>query len=138
MKQLFLIIVIWFSTNLLAQETFFRFVNGWRSLHIKEQFDSYSVCGLAMNSSYYNYTYIEEVSDNADSLSSFSMPIDTAIHEFRYSNSFAENIESNYVASYYVESSTNYAKGLLIKYTNNYLDTIYTSILNLGSNESML
>ncbi len=91
--------------NSMSQNTFFRFVGGWRSLHVKEFESTFCVCSVSMNSNYDNFTYIETVSEDADSLSSFSLSLDTVGYEFKFNNSFAEGNTSNYVASYFRETT---------------------------------
>jgi len=141
MKKLYLLFVFCFLlfTNLSAQETFFRFVSGWRNQKIQELSSSYVSSGTAtLNSDHVIFT--EGMSLSGDSIYSYVFQVDTTTQIYhRYTNSIVKIGNANYSTVYLKTQITQKYYGALIKFNEDFSDTIYSKLYdNLGIDGSSL
>ena len=142
MKKLFFLssFIVLLSIGSSAQETFFKFVTGWRNHKIQEHDNSYVSVGTATLINNNHVVYSEAISMFGDSIYSCFFQVDTANQTYhRYTNSTLNIGNSNYSAVYLKTQTTQKYYGALIKFNEDFSDTIYSKLYdNLGTDGSSL
>ena len=111
-----------------AQAPFFKFVSGWRNNIIQELPQNYISCGSATQD-YRHLVHTEGFSLSGDSLYSHSFGVDTASYTYAtYTNSVLKIGPTNYTAINFKPENDPYLHGLLLKFNEDFSDTIATKL----------
>ncbi|RLD21471.1 MAG: hypothetical protein DRI54_09145, partial [Bacteroidetes bacterium] len=138
---LFLILTFHFSVYTFAQEYFFEFVPGWRNLKISEKNNFYLSFGLGdyiSSSSSSNLYSFSEISFNSDIDSTWDFLVDTAFStSTRLVNTIYSSDKYNYICGAIRGEQSFNIYGTLIRFENNFQDTILTKVYDLGVDTRM-
>ena len=124
--------------NINAQETFFKFLSGWRSLKIIETESNYIACGLGVINDSNIYPDFTKMSFTGDSIDYWGFELDTCSSIGIYNiNNFINNHNNLYFSGTIKGAESGNLYGLLCKFqieTNDVLWSKYYITGNVGCN----
>lgn len=139
-KQILFLCSFFLVIHVFSQNTFFKFIHGWRSENIFEAENSYIIPTLNATFPFQNHINFAEVSLSGDSITNWIFEVDSSqTTEVKYSNSFTKKRNNHiYISSHIIGNESNEFYGVLSKFSSDLKTEIWSKSYILSNQSTAL